>query len=148
MMTWVSLRSGMASSGTRLSDHQPAAQPTATSAKTTSLFLMEKSMTRSIIKASRAKRSQRVLVLGRLRPPEVALGGRPELLPARLGAEQVALALVLEHLPCRLGLGLVHVHPADRVPGGRAVDAGGGGLDPALRVHQERTGEDDALAGR
>src|ERR1700751_2812768 len=52
MMTWVSLRSGMASSATRCMDHQPATQAANTSAKTTTLFSTEKSMMRLIMGAS------------------------------------------------------------------------------------------------
>ena len=48
-MTWVSLRSGRASRGTRFIDHQPATAAAATRAKTTSRFLTEKSMTRLIM---------------------------------------------------------------------------------------------------
>src|ERR1700757_76982 len=56
MMTWVSLRSGMASSGTRSMDHQPAMQAASTSAKTTTLFSTEKSIMRLITGASRPVR--------------------------------------------------------------------------------------------
>src|SRR5512137_1669927 len=49
MMTWVSERSGMASRGTFLSDHQPAAQAMATRANTKNLLFTEKSMMRLII---------------------------------------------------------------------------------------------------
>src|ERR1700724_3187663 len=51
MMTWVSLRSGVASSGRFIIDQAPQKQAMATSAKTRNLFLTEKSMIRLIIAA-------------------------------------------------------------------------------------------------
>ncbi len=48
-MTWVSLRSGIASSGTCLSDQAPTTAAAATSSRTRNLFLSEKSMMRVIM---------------------------------------------------------------------------------------------------
>src|ERR1700680_2510173 len=57
IMTWVSLRSGMASSGRCIMDQAPQVQAAATSTKTRYLFLTESSMIRLIIRASvRAKK--------------------------------------------------------------------------------------------
>src|ERR1700675_532387 len=49
MMTWVSLRSGVASTGRCTIDHAPQRQPAATKAKTNNLFRAENSMMRLII---------------------------------------------------------------------------------------------------
>src|ERR1700680_1020875 len=57
IMTWVSLRSGMASRGRCIMDQAPQAQAAATSTKTRYLFLTENSIIRLIIRASvRAKK--------------------------------------------------------------------------------------------
>src|SRR5260370_18430948 len=48
-MTWVSLRSGVASSGTVVIAHQPATHAAATTAQTRILLLTEKSMIRLIM---------------------------------------------------------------------------------------------------
>src|SRR5947209_8125586 len=52
MMTCVSLKSGMASSGRCIIDHAPHVQAAATRANTRNLFLTENSMIRLIIYAS------------------------------------------------------------------------------------------------
>src|ERR1700741_5134750 len=54
MMTWVSLRSGVASSGRCIIDHAPQMQAAATNAKTRNLFRTEKPMTRLIILTPRS----------------------------------------------------------------------------------------------
>src|ERR1700730_2363087 len=64
MMTWVSLRSGMASSGRCIMDQAPQAQAAATSAKTRNLFFTENSITRLSISASaRAQKHREVAYL-------------------------------------------------------------------------------------
>src|SRR5882672_6014413 len=59
IMTWVSLRSGIASNGRRVADHAPQKQLAATRAKIRNLFLIEKSMIRLIIRASMRARNFR-----------------------------------------------------------------------------------------
>src|SRR6266545_3343882 len=142
MMTCVSLRSGMASSGTFFIDHQPWRQAAARSAKTKNLFLTEKSMIRLIIvvpsvtgyglrvlrngaanrglcqspkpEAQKTSASEgAVLVVGRGRLVRVTRRRLLELGLALVGAEEERLAPVLERLARRLRLGLVHVHSAD-----------------------------------
>src|SRR5215469_5669641 len=54
MMTCVSLRSGVASSGRCIIDHAPQTQAPATNAKTRNLFRTEKPITRLIILAPRS----------------------------------------------------------------------------------------------
>src|SRR5438309_1123430 len=66
MMTWVSLRSGVASSGRCVMDQAPQAQAAATSANTRYLFLTENSIIRLSMRAS--VRAQN-LCMGAVRRP-------------------------------------------------------------------------------
>src|SRR5512143_1710671 len=109
MMTWVSLRSGMASRGTRRSDHAPKTAAAPTISRTRALFRTEKSMTRAIM-GSRG--------VGRRVPRRVAV----EALLADLGAEGVDPPPVLRPHPRRGGALLFHFHAAHRV-----LRGGGGG---------------------
>src|SRR5512134_1390788 len=135
MMTWVSLRSGMASSGTRRSDQAPPTAAAPISRRTRNLFRTEKSMTLSI--TGGPPRSRGLGVLRRF-------GVEPLL--AVVGAEVVGPALVLRR-PARRGRALlVHLHAAHRVLGHGAEDAPAGGHHAALGVDQERARDHDALA--
>src|SRR5512141_1139488 len=94
-MTWVSLRSGIASRATCFKDHHPATEASATRIKTTILFLTEKSMMRSIIPGlghhlvSHVFLRSRVFCIPRRILAELSL--------AYVGTEIILPALVLAH---------------------------------------------------
>ena len=105
-MTWVSERSGIASSGAWRMDHQPRSAAAATVAKTTTLLRIEKSTIRSIMRSREPGYSLRYF-----------RGSFTKLCLAVLGAEGVRPAVVVG-LEARGGrVPHAHVHPADDVPG-------------------------------
>src|SRR6202035_3725154 len=128
MMTWVSLRSGMASSGRCIMDQAPQAQAAATSAKTRNLFFTENSITRLSISAS--ARAQNLCEVAYLHSCVCVPGGvlpRPLERPAERRVSPVRGALV-RVMRCR----------------GRRQQRN---AHAALRIDQEIPRNDDPLTG-
>src|SRR5512140_1161962 len=113
-MTWVSLRSGIASRAMWRIDHQPATHAAATKRNTSARRRTEKSTSQSIMAQPLHGGDWR---RGLLR-------GGP-LVAARGGAEVVLLVLDLQVQSGGLRLHRIDFHPADRVEDG--VDGGRGG---------------------
>src|SRR6266705_6991976 len=89
MMTWVSLRSGVASSGKCIIDHVPHTHAAATNAKIKNLFRTENVMSRLIIRAPRSG------IRGAPQPVvDVLRGILQELIVALIRAEDIGLAAV------------------------------------------------------
>src|SRR5574338_80256 len=130
MMTCVSPRSGMASSGTRWSDQAPASAAAPTSSRTRNLFVTEKSRMRWIIDRLLRRVLRRV---------------RVELPLAVVGAEEVLDPLVgapASGAPCAVA---IHLHATSRIDFGMD-DTGRGGLHAALGIEQEIGCTDHAFA--
>src|SRR3954462_12111014 len=86
MMTCVSLRSGIASSGSAFNDHQPPTQASAAQASTRNLCCTEKSMMRLIMTEARRIRS------------EVMLRFFVEPALAAIGAEVIGHAITIDRI--------------------------------------------------
>src|ERR1700687_5355837 len=116
MMTWVSLRSGVASSGTVIIAHQPTRQPPTPRAQTRSLFSTEKSMMWLIMAGS--------LMAGR----QIPLGILLKLVLATLRTEGVGRSAIRRGVARHLGFILVDIHAAGGIFGCGGVIPCGRGL--------------------
>src|SRR5215469_14408827 len=110
MMTWVSLRSGVASSGKCIIDHVPQMQAAATSAKIRNLFRTEKPIIRLIILMPRSG-----IGCGLYSVIQIFGGVRLELIAALVRAESKSLAVVRLRVPTRHGLIPIDGHATNRV---------------------------------
>src|SRR3974377_1118432 len=128
MMTWVSLRSGVASRGMVTLAHQPATQAPAMAANTASLCLTEKSMILSIILSSGGRLRRRVR--GLIRKIVLARGS---LIGNRVGSRDRAAAWIHDTLGGLFGF-FSHRHGLRR-------------LQAAFRVHQKCCRNDHTLSG-
>src|SRR5215469_12819615 len=96
MMTWVSLRSGVASSGRCIIDHVPQIEAAATNAKIRNLFRTEKPIIRLIILVPRSG-----IGCGLHFVIQIFRGLRLELVTALIRAENKGFAVVRLRVPAR-----------------------------------------------
>src|SRR5438270_1594260 len=154
-MTWVSLRSGMASSGSVIMDRQPHRQAKATPTNKRVLCLTEISMMRLIMADAAADSGKIMLWIA------------SEILLAALRTEVIGSAITMERVSSGDGLGGIDHHAAGWIFNLAGLDGQprfaarwwcdlllrlllwrrlSAGSQSALRIHKERSRGDHALA--